>query len=138
MNTLTSWFHYKITLFTGFITNFHFSHLGFKKNSENRILGGKLKQTLGKKKGLSSGVFLIFGKFTFFLVSFREFGHFLAKIHPKNLSFLANISEILKPLGFFSHKFQTLGIIFWFFFVLQWKIHINFFEHFFMKLLRLK
>ena len=116
MNTLTSWFHYKNTLFTGFITNFHFSHLGFKKNSENRILGGKLKQTLGKKKGLSSEVFLIFGKFTFFLVSFREFGHFLAKIHPKNLSFLANISEILKSLGFFSHKFQTLGIIFWFFF----------------------
>ena len=116
MNTLTSWFHYKITLFTGFITNFHFSHLGFKKKSENRILGGKLKQTLGKKKGLSSEVFLIFGKFTFFLVSFREFGHFLAKIHPKNLSFLANISEILKSLGFFSHKFQTLGIIFWFFF----------------------
>ena len=138
MNTLTSWFHNKFSLFTGFITNFHFSHLGFKKNSENRILGGKLKQTLGKKKDCHLVYFWSLGNLRFFWFHFVNLAIFWQKYIPKIYRFWQTFLKFWNLWVFFPKDFKLWELFFGFFFFLQWKIHINFFEHFCMKLSRLK
>ena len=91
-----------------------------------------------KKKDSHLRYFWSLGNLRFFWFHFANLAIFWQKYIPKIYRFWQTFLKFWNLWVFFPINFKLWELFFGFFFVLQWKIHINFFEHFFMKLLRLK